>query len=69
MNDAVPNPVLTDRFAQAFAFASVVHAGQARKGSAIPYLSHLMGVASLVLEPGGDEDAHLSTLPAYRFPP
>ena len=41
MNDAVPNPVLTDRFAQAFAFASVVHAGQARKGSAIPYLSHL----------------------------
>jgi (p)ppGpp synthase/HD superfamily hydrolase len=32
----------------------VVHASQTRKGSAIPYLSHLMGVASLVLEHGGD---------------
>jgi hypothetical protein len=43
MNDAVPRPVLTDRFAQ---FASVAHASQTRKGSAVPYLSHTMGVAT-----------------------
>ena len=59
MGNAVPHPVLTDRFAQAFAFASVVHASQTRKGTATPYLSHLMGVASLVLEHGADEDLDL----------
>ena len=47
---------------QAFAFASAVHASQTRKGSAIPYLSHLMGVASLVLEHGGDEDTAIAAL-------
>jgi len=62
MGNAVPHPVLTDRFAQAFAFASVVHASQTRKGTATPYLSHLMGVASLVLEHGADEDTAIAAL-------
>ena len=62
MNHAIPHPVLTDRFAQAFAFASVVHASQTRKGTAIPYLSHLMGVASFVLEHGADEDTAIAAL-------
>jgi (p)ppGpp synthase/HD superfamily hydrolase len=62
MGNAVPHPVLTDRFAQAFAFASVVHASQTRKGMATPYLSHLMGVASLVLEHGADEDTAIAAL-------
>jgi (p)ppGpp synthase/HD superfamily hydrolase len=61
-NNAVPHPVLTDRFAQAFAFASVVHASQTPKGTATPYLSHLMGVASLALEHGADEDAAIAAL-------
>ena len=30
--------------------------GQLRKGTAVPYVAHLLGVASLVLEDGGDED-------------
>ena len=44
------------RFMRAFQFAAEKHAGQTRKASTIPYLAHLMGVASLVLEAGGDED-------------
>jgi (p)ppGpp synthase/HD superfamily hydrolase len=47
---------LGPRFRRAFLFAADKHAGQARKASTIPYIAHLMGVASLVLEAGGDED-------------
>jgi len=39
-----------------------MHAGQARKASTIPYIAHLMGVASLVLEAGGDEDLAIAAL-------
>ena len=47
---------------RAFAFAANKHAGQTRKASTIPYLAHLMGVASLVLEAGGDEDLAIAAL-------
>src|SRR5208282_320939 len=53
---------LGPRFLRAFAFAAVKHAGQTRKASTIPYLAHLMGVASLVLEFGGDEDMAIAAL-------
>ena len=62
MQHAIPRPVLTDRFAQAFAFASIVHASQTRKGTNIPYLAHLIGVASLALEHGADEDIAIAAL-------
>jgi GTP pyrophosphokinase len=55
-------PLLTSRFTDAFAFASEVHATQLRKGSAVPYLAHLMSVAALVLENGGHEDAAIAAL-------
>jgi len=55
-------PMLTERFQRAFAIASEIHALQLRKGTSIPYLSHLMSVAALVLEHGGDEDAAISGL-------
>jgi len=55
-------PLLTDRFQRAFALASEVHATQVRKGTATPYLAHLMSVAALVLEYGGDEDAAIGGL-------
>lgn len=55
-------PMLTERFQRAFAMASQIHAHQLRKGTSIPYLSHLMSVAALVLEHGGDEDAAISGL-------
>jgi (p)ppGpp synthase/HD superfamily hydrolase len=53
---------LGSRFRRAFLFAAEKHAGQARKASTIPYLAHLMGVASLVLEFGGDEDMAIAAL-------
>jgi (p)ppGpp synthase/HD superfamily hydrolase len=53
---------LTRRFEQALLFATRKHAGQLRKGTPAPYISHLMGVAGLVLEAGGDEDLAIAAL-------
>lgn len=53
---------LGPRFLRAFDFAAEKHAGQTRKASTIPYIAHLMGVASLVLEAGGDEDLAIAAL-------
>ena len=53
---------LGPRFLRAFQFATEKHGGQTRKASAIPYIAHLMGVASLVLEAGGDEDLAIAAL-------
>jgi (p)ppGpp synthase/HD superfamily hydrolase len=53
---------LGPRFLRAFDFAAEKHAGQTRKASTIPYIAHLMGVASLVLEFGGDEDLAIAAL-------
>jgi GTP pyrophosphokinase len=53
---------LGPRFLRAFVFAANKHAGQMRKASTIPYVAHLMGVASLVLEAGGDEDLAIAAL-------
>jgi (p)ppGpp synthase/HD superfamily hydrolase len=50
------------RFDRAFALARDLHAKQVRKGTTIPYVAHLMGVASLVLEDGGDEDEAIAAL-------
>ena len=53
---------LGPRFLRAFQFAAKKHAKQTRKASTIPYIAHLMGVASLVLEAGGDEDLAIAAL-------
>lgn len=53
---------LGSRFRRAFLFAAEKHEGQTRKASTIPYIAHLMGVASLVLEAGGDEDLTIAAL-------
>jgi len=53
---------LTWRFDLALQFASGLHHQQARKGVPIPYIAHLMGVCSLVLETGGDEDQAIAAL-------
>ncbi len=53
---------LGPRFHRAFLFAAQKHSGQTRKASTIPYIAHLMGVASLVLEAGGDEDLAIAAL-------
>jgi (p)ppGpp synthase/HD superfamily hydrolase len=53
---------LTDRFEEALVLASRLHAGQFRKGKGVPYVAHLLGAASLVLEYGGDEDQAIAGL-------
>lgn len=55
-------PQLTARFSQALDVARTLHASDVRKGTAIPYLSHVMAVASIVLEHGGDEDQAIAAL-------
>ena len=55
-------PKLGPRLQRAFRYAAKWHAGQARKGTAVPYLSHLMAVTSLVLEAGGDEGMAIAAL-------
>ena len=47
---------------RAFRYAAEKHTGQTRKQTAVPYLSHLMAVSSLVLEAGGDEDMAIAAL-------
>jgi GTP pyrophosphokinase len=54
--------LLTSRFEQALRYAVVIHAGQVRKGSGVPYVAHLLGVAGIVLEYGGDEDEAIGAL-------
>lgn len=53
---------LSARFTQAFAYAQQLHANQYRKGGSIPYLSHLMSVAALVLEDNGTEEDAIAAL-------
>ena len=53
---------LTDRFADAVRYATEAHKGQVRKGTRIPYISHLVAVASFVLDDGGSEDEAVAAL-------
>jgi (p)ppGpp synthase/HD superfamily hydrolase len=54
--------MLTPRFDEAFLLASEHHREQLRKGTQIPYLSHLMSVCALALEMGGTEDEAIGAL-------
>jgi len=54
--------MLGERFDEAMQYASRLHQRQRRKGTAVPYLAHLMSVAALVLEHGGDEDMAVAAL-------
>ena len=54
--------VLTSRFAEALAYSFALHASQRRKGSDVPYVSHLLGVAAIVLEHGASEDEAIAAL-------
>jgi (p)ppGpp synthase/HD superfamily hydrolase len=53
---------LTIQFEDALVYATQLHAGQNRKRSFVPYISHLLAVTALVLEDGGDEDEAIAAL-------
>jgi (p)ppGpp synthase/HD superfamily hydrolase len=59
---AVVAPRLGRRTEEAFAYALAVHGAQVRKRLPIPYVSHLLAVASIVLEDGGDEAQVIAAL-------
>ena len=62
MTSSQQEPFLTKRFIDALEFAHKVHRSQLRKETTIPYVSHLLSVAGLVLESGGDEDLAIAGL-------
>jgi GTP pyrophosphokinase len=53
---------LSPRFESALTYAARLHAGQTRKGTATPYLAHLLAVTGIVLENNGDEDEAIAAL-------
>lgn len=53
---------LTGRFVAALDYARQLHGQQVRKGTQTPYIAHLLSVAALVLEDGGDEDEAIAAL-------
>jgi (p)ppGpp synthase/HD superfamily hydrolase len=54
--------ILTRKFDEALAFAVDLHRLQPRKGTGVPYVSHLLSVAALVLEHGGSEEQAIAAL-------
>ncbi|HEY2988545.1 MAG TPA: HD domain-containing protein [Candidatus Binatia bacterium] len=53
---------LSAKFDRALQYAAAIHRKQIRKGTEIPYLAHLLGVASIALEYGADEDEAIGAL-------
>lgn len=54
--------MLTQRYIEAVALAFELHREQTRKGTGIPYISHLLSVSALALEYGADEDEAIAAL-------
>jgi GTP pyrophosphokinase len=55
-------PPLSGRFFGALSYAAIEHVQQRRKGSNVPYIAHLLGVASIALEHGANEDEAIAAL-------
>jgi (p)ppGpp synthase/HD superfamily hydrolase len=53
---------LSPRFSDALLYAAELHADQQRKFSGAPYLAHLLGVASIALEYGANEEEAIAAL-------
>jgi GTP pyrophosphokinase len=52
----------TPRFAEALAYAALLHAQQKRKGTEVPYAAHLLGVTAIALEHGANEDEAIAAV-------
>ncbi|MDT5327690.1 MAG: hypothetical protein QOF25_4842 [Mycobacterium sp.] len=62
MPEQTSTPKLSERFDEALKLASDLHRTQTRKGGDIPYVGHLLSVASLVIEGGGTETQAIAGL-------
>ncbi len=54
--------MLSAQFTEALIYVTELHATQVRKGSGVPYIAHLLGVASLALEYGATEEEAIAAL-------
>ena len=54
--------MLSRRYSDALQYAAEAHRDQVRKGSGIPYVSHLLAVSAIALENGADEDEAIAAL-------
>jgi (p)ppGpp synthase/HD superfamily hydrolase len=63
MTEIAPRFLADDpRFVEALAYACRMHADQTRKSTDIPYVAHLLGVASLAIEYGANMDEAIGAL-------
>jgi (p)ppGpp synthase/HD superfamily hydrolase len=53
---------ISTQFDQALHYATLIYAGQKRKGTDIPYLAHILGVVSIALEHGATETEAIGAL-------
>lgn len=62
MPDQAESPIPTERFQRALQQSLDLHRHHLRNSTTVPYFSHLMSVAALVMEDGGDEDEAIAAL-------
>ena len=53
---------LSEKFSRALGYAFELHRDQKRKGTRIPYVGHLLEVAGIVIDYGGNEDRAIAAL-------
>ena len=51
-----------EKLEEALGYAARVHRDQVRKGSSVPYVTHLLAVAAIVGENGGTEEEVIAAL-------
>src|ERR1700681_3304574 len=54
--------ILSTQFEQALTYATILHSGQVKKGTAVPYIGHLLMVTGIALEHGADEDEAIAAM-------
>ena len=54
--------ILSTRFQDALTYAAELHKEQLRKGSDVPYVAHLLAVASIALQQGASENEAIAAL-------
>ena len=62
MSEHTETPKLSGQFSKALVYAELKHHNQVRKGGDIPYVGHLLSVASLVINDGGTEEQAIAAL-------
>ena len=62
MSEHTETPKLSGQFSKALVYAELKHHNQVRKGGDIPYVGHLLSVASLVINDGGSEEQAIAAL-------